>query len=52
MKTEARRMASDQAEARMANCSVFLGAEAWMLSAQADLLRAECDRSGGGLGAA
>ena len=38
-------MASDQAEAGTANRSVFLESEASMLSAQADLLRAEYDRS-------
>ena len=43
--TEARRVASDQAEAGTANRSVFLESEASMLSAQADLLRAEYDRS-------
>jgi multidrug efflux pump subunit AcrB/outer membrane protein TolC len=43
--TEARRVASDQAEAGTANRSVFLESEASMLSASADLLRAEYDRS-------
>jgi len=43
--TEARRVTSDQAEAGTANHSVFLESEASMLSAQADLLRAEFDRS-------
>jgi multidrug efflux pump subunit AcrB/outer membrane protein TolC len=43
--TEARRVASDEAEAGTANRSVFLESEASMLSAQADLLRAEYDRS-------
>jgi len=43
--TEARRVASDEAEAGTANRSVFLESEASMLSAQADLLRAEFDRS-------
>ena len=43
--TEARRVASDQAEAGTANRSVFLESEASMLNAQADLLRAEYDRS-------
>jgi outer membrane protein TolC len=43
--TEARRVTSDQAEAGTANRSVFLESEASMLSAQADLLRAEYDRS-------
>jgi len=36
---------SDQAEAGTANRSVFLESEASMLSASADLLRAEYDRS-------
>ena len=43
--TEARRVASDEAEAGMANRSVFLESEASMLTAQADLLRAEYDRN-------
>jgi outer membrane protein TolC len=43
--TEARRVSSDEAEAGTANRSVFLESEASMLSAQADLLRAEYDRS-------
>jgi len=43
--TEGRRVASDQWEAGTANQSVSLDAEASMLSAQADLLRAEYDRS-------
>jgi len=43
--TEARRVASDEAEAGTANRSVFLESEATLLSAQADLLRAEYDRS-------
>jgi len=43
--TEARRVTSDQAEAGTANRSVFLESDASMLSAQADLLRAEYDRS-------
>ena len=43
--TEARRVSSDQAEAGTANRSVFLESEASTLSAQADLLRAEYDRS-------
>ena len=43
--TEARRVASDQAEAGTANRSVFLESEASMFNAQADLLRAEYDRS-------
>jgi len=43
--SEARRVASDEAEAGTANRSVFLESEASMLSAQADLLRAEYDRS-------
>jgi len=43
--TEARRVSSDQAEIGTANRSVFLESEASMLSAQADLLRAEYDRS-------
>ena len=42
--TEARRVASDQAETGTANRSLFLESEASMLSAQADLLRAEYDR--------
>lgn len=43
--TEARRVSSDQAEAGTANRSVFLESEASMFDAQADLLRAEFDRS-------
>ena len=43
--TEARRVSSNQVEADTANRSVFLESEASMLSAQADLLRAEYDRS-------
>jgi multidrug efflux pump subunit AcrB/outer membrane protein TolC len=43
--TEGRRVASDQWEAGTANESVSLDAEASMLSARADLLRAEYDRS-------
>jgi len=43
--TEARRVASDESEAGTANRSVFLESDASMLSAQADLLRAEYDRS-------
>ena len=43
--TEERRVSSDQAEAGTANRSVFLESEASMLNAQADLLRAEYDRS-------
>jgi multidrug efflux pump subunit AcrB/outer membrane protein TolC len=43
--TETRRVASDQAEAGTANRSVFLESEASTLSASADLLRAEYDRS-------
>ena len=43
--TEARRVSSDQAEIGTANRSVFLESEASMFSAQADLLRAEYDRS-------
>jgi multidrug efflux pump subunit AcrB/outer membrane protein TolC len=43
--TEARRVASDEAEAGTTNRSLFLESEASMLSAQADLLRAEYDRS-------
>jgi outer membrane protein TolC len=43
--TEARRVASDQVEAETANRSAFLESEASMLNAQADLLRAEYDRS-------
>jgi len=42
---EARRVSSDEAEAGTANRSVFLESEASVLSAQADLLRAEFDRS-------
>jgi outer membrane protein TolC len=43
--TEARRVTWDQAEAGTANRSVSLETEAGMLTAQADLLRAEYDRS-------
>ena len=43
--TEARRVSSDQAEIGTANRSVFLDSEASMYSAQAELLRAEYDRS-------
>ena len=43
--TEARRLASDQAEAGTANRSAFLESEASVFSAQADVLRAEYDRS-------
>ena len=43
--TEARRLASDQVEAGTANRSVFLESEASVFSAQADVLRAEYDRS-------
>ncbi len=43
--TEARRVSSDQVEAETANRSVLLESEASMFSAQADLLRAEYDRS-------
>ena len=43
--TEARRVASDQVEAGTANRSVFLESEASVFSAQADVLRAEYDRS-------
>ena len=43
--TEFRRVSRDQAEAGTANRSVFLESEASMLTAQADLLRAEYDRS-------
>ena len=43
--TEARRVSSDQAEIGTANRSVFLESESSMFSAQADLLRAEYDRS-------
>lgn len=42
---EGRRVSSDQAQAGTANRSVSLDAEASMLNAQADLLRAEYDRS-------
>jgi len=42
---EGRRVASDEAEAGTANRSVFLESESSMLNAQADLLRAEYDRS-------
>jgi multidrug efflux pump subunit AcrB/outer membrane protein TolC len=43
--TEARRVTSDEAEIGTANRSVFLESDASMLGAQADLLRAEYDRS-------
>ncbi|MBV9504781.1 MAG: efflux RND transporter permease subunit [Acidobacteriia bacterium] len=43
--TEARRVASNQVEAGAANRSVLLDAEAALSGAQADLLRAEYDRS-------
>jgi multidrug efflux pump subunit AcrB/outer membrane protein TolC len=43
--TEARRLASDQAEVGTANRSAFLDSEASVFSAQADVLRAEYDRS-------
>jgi len=43
--TELRRVSSDQAEVGTANRSVLLESEASMFSAQADLLRAEYDRS-------
>jgi outer membrane protein TolC len=43
--TEARRVSSDHAEIGTANRSAFLDSEASMFSAQADLLRAEYDRS-------
>jgi outer membrane protein TolC len=43
--TEARRVSSDQAEIGTANRSVFLESAASRLTAQADLLRAEYDRS-------
>jgi outer membrane protein TolC len=43
--TEARRLASDQVEAGTANRSAFLESEAAVFSAQADVLRAEYDRS-------
>jgi multidrug efflux pump subunit AcrB/outer membrane protein TolC len=43
--TEGRRVRSDEAEAGTANRSVFLESDASMLNAQADLLRAEFDRS-------
>ena len=43
--SEARRVTSDDAEAGTANRSVFLESEASMFNAQADLLRAEYDRS-------
>ena len=43
--TEGRRVGSDQAEAGTANRSVFPDSEASKLSAQADWLRAEYDRS-------
>jgi multidrug efflux pump subunit AcrB/outer membrane protein TolC len=43
--TELRRVSSDQSEVGTANRSVFLESEASMFNAQADLLRAEYDRS-------
>jgi len=43
--TEGRRVTGNQFEAGTANRSIFLDSEASMLSAQADLLRAEYDRS-------
>jgi outer membrane protein TolC len=43
--TEARRVASDQVEAGTTNRSAFLESEASVFSAQADVLRAEYDRS-------
>ncbi len=43
--TEARRVTSDLVKAETANRSAFLESEATLLSAQADLLRAEYDRS-------
>ena len=43
--TEARRVASDQVESGTANRSAFLDSEASVFNAQADLLRAEYDRS-------
>jgi multidrug efflux pump subunit AcrB/outer membrane protein TolC len=43
--TEGRRVSSDEAEIGTANRSVFLESDAAMLNAQADLLRAEYDRS-------
>jgi outer membrane protein TolC len=43
--TEARRLSSDQVEAGTANRSAFLESEASVFTAQADLLRAEYDRS-------
>jgi len=43
--TEARRVTSDQVEAGTANRSAFLESEASVFSAQADVLRAEYDRS-------
>jgi multidrug efflux pump subunit AcrB/outer membrane protein TolC len=43
--TEARRVMSDQVEAGTANRSAFLEGDASVLGAQADLLRAEYDRS-------
>ena len=43
--SETRRVSSDQVEAGTANRSVFLESEASVLTAQADLLRAEYDRS-------
>lgn len=43
--TEGRRLASDQVEAGTANQSAFLDALASLLTAQADLLRAEYHRS-------
>jgi outer membrane protein len=43
--TEARRLSSDQVEAGVANRSAVLDAEAALSGAQADVLRAEYDRS-------
>ena len=43
--TEARRLASDFVEAGTANRSAFLESEASVFNAQADVLRAEYDRS-------
>ncbi len=43
--TEARRVSGDYVQIGTANRSVFLESEASMLSAQADLIRAEYDRS-------
>ena len=43
--TEWRRVSSDQVEAGTANRSTFLDADASMLNAQADFIRADYDRS-------